>query len=116
MTTSCEAETKAVATASKANTRRAEVGGLAAISRSMAASSNWLSTSQPRRRPSQGSSKRSISGAQRNLKVYGRPTRLRKPMVATSMPSTLSQACIACPVSASGSPEAKPSTVTTAAR
>lgn len=33
-------------------------------------------------------------------------------MVARSMPSAVSQACIACPVSASGSPEAKPSSVT----
>ncbi|GIX51108.1 hypothetical protein QMTAC487_12910 [Sphaerotilus sp. FB-3] len=37
-------------------------------------------------------------------------------MVATSMPSRLSQACIACPVSASGSPEAKPSISTAASR
>ena len=37
-------------------------------------------------------------------------------MVAMSSPSTLSQACIAWPVSASGSPEAKPSSVTTTSR
>ena len=37
-------------------------------------------------------------------------------MVATSMPSRLSQACIACPVNASGSPEAKPSISTAASR
>ena len=37
-------------------------------------------------------------------------------MVAMSMPSTVSQACIACPVSASGRPEAKPSSVTAASR
>ena len=37
-------------------------------------------------------------------------------MVATSSPSRLSQACMAWPVSASGSPEAKPRTVTTASR
>jgi hypothetical protein len=37
-------------------------------------------------------------------------------MVATSSPSIDSQACIAWPVSASGSPEAKPSTTTTTAR
>ena len=37
-------------------------------------------------------------------------------MVATSRPSMLSQACIAWPVSASGKPEAKPSTSTTASR
>src|SRR5690349_19260913 len=34
-------------------------------------------------------------------------------MVAMSSPSTLSHACMACPVSASGSPDAKPSSVTT---
>ena len=44
--------------------------------------------------------------------MYGRPTRLRKPIVAMSMPSAVSQACIAWPVSASGRPEAKPRTVT----
>ena len=37
-------------------------------------------------------------------------------MVAMSTPSTLSQACRAWPVSASGRPEAKPSTVTTSRR
>ena len=37
-------------------------------------------------------------------------------MVATSSPSMLSQACIAWPVSASGNPEAKPSTSTTKSR
>ena len=37
-------------------------------------------------------------------------------MVAMSMPSALSQACIAWPVSASGRPEAKPSTVTANSR
>ncbi len=37
-------------------------------------------------------------------------------MVAMSMPSAVSQACIAWPVSASGRPEAKPSTVTATSR
>ena len=37
-------------------------------------------------------------------------------MVAMSTPSTLSQACSAWPVSASGSPLAKPSTATTSRR
>jgi hypothetical protein len=57
-----------------------------------------------------------MSGAHRNLKVYGKPTRLRKPMVAMSTPSALSHACIAWPVRASGRPEAKPRTVTATSR
>ncbi len=69
MTTSCEAETKATSTASSAKTRIESVGDVAASANSTPASASWVSTSQPRRRPSQGSSKRSISGAQRNLKV-----------------------------------------------
>ena len=39
-----------------------------------------------------------------------------KPMAATSKPEVDSHACMAWPVSANGKPEAKPSTVTTAAR
>jgi hypothetical protein len=41
---------------------------------------------------------------------------LRKPIVAMSTCSTLSQACIAWPVSASGSPDANASKVTTIRR
>ena len=69
MTTSCDAETKATATASSANSRIDADGLVAASAHSAAASASWVSTSQPRRRPSQGRSKRSISGAHRNLKV-----------------------------------------------
>ncbi len=69
MTTSCDAEMKATATAINANACVAPVGEMPAISTSAAASSNCVSTSQPRRRPSHGRSKRSISGAHRNLKV-----------------------------------------------
>jgi hypothetical protein len=41
---------------------------------------------------------------------------LRNPMVAMSTCSMLSHACIACPVSASGSPDAKASSITTTSR
>ncbi len=69
MTTSCEAEAKATATATSANRCSAPDGEVCESSHSRPASPSWVSTSQPRRRPSQGRSKRSISGAQRNLKV-----------------------------------------------
>src|SRR5256885_2224468 len=116
MTTSCDAEMNATSTASSANTRVAWPGEVADIHSSAPASASSVITSQLRRRPSHGSSKRSISGAQRNLKVYGSPTMLRKPMVAMSTPSAVSQACMAWPVSASGRPEAKPRRVTTVRR
>ncbi len=69
MTTSCDADTKATSTASSAKLRVAAVGEVSAIHSSAPPSASWVSTSQPRRRPSQGGSKRSISGAHRNLKV-----------------------------------------------
>jgi hypothetical protein len=69
MTTSCEADMKATATASSAKARVALLGDVAASSKSVPPSASCVSTSQPRLRPSQGRSKRSISGAHRNLKV-----------------------------------------------
>ena len=60
---------KATATAIKANARVASVGEMEASSTSAPAIKSCVNTSQPRRRPSQGRSKRSIKGAHRNLKV-----------------------------------------------
>ena len=60
---------KATATASNANARKALLGDVLDSRNSANASASCVSTSQPRRRPSSGRSKRSISGAHRNLKV-----------------------------------------------
>ena len=55
--------------ASRAKAASELEGGVDAIQVSAPASASWVMTSQPRRRPSHGGSNRSISGAQRNLKV-----------------------------------------------
>jgi hypothetical protein len=59
----------ATATAISAKACVAPLGEMPAIVNSAAASASCVNTIQPRRRPSQGRSKRSISGAHRNLKV-----------------------------------------------
>jgi hypothetical protein len=60
---------KATATASSAKLRIAPCGDVAASASRASESRAWVTASQPRRRPSSGSSNRSINGAQRNLKV-----------------------------------------------
>jgi hypothetical protein len=55
-----------------------------------------------------------MAGDHRNFHVYGIPTRVKMPMVERSTPSTVIHACSVWPVSASGSPEEKPSSAMTA--
>ena len=74
-----------------------------------AASSSCVISSHARRRPRNDGSNRSSSGAQTNLKVYGRPASANTPIVRMSMPSTVSQACSVPEDSASGRPLANPS-------
>ena len=69
MTMSCEADNTASATANNAKPRVAAVGEVAAMATTTKATANWVMTSHARRRPSQGGSKRSMSGAHKNLKV-----------------------------------------------
>ena len=69
MTMSSEADRNATSTAITANSTVLCAGDTAAIHISTPAMASWISTIQPRRRPRNGSSKRSISGAHRNLKV-----------------------------------------------
>ena len=71
---SCDAERKAIATASAAMALIEVCGSNRAIRKQAAASSTWKAKIHARRRPSQRGSKRSSSGAQTNLKVYGSPT------------------------------------------
>jgi len=78
------------------------------------ARASWVRKSQPRRRPRNGGTKRSMNGDHRNFQVYGRPTSVKKPMVARLTPSTVIHACSVPPVRASGNPEAKPSRKMTA--
>jgi hypothetical protein len=49
-----------------------------------------------------------MTGDQKNFNVYGIPTRLKRPIVRMSTPSTVSQACNVPLVKARGSPEANP--------
>jgi hypothetical protein len=52
--------------------------------------------------------KRSRIGAQRNLRVYGKPTRVKRPMVERSTPSSFIQAWRTERVSRSGTPQENP--------
>jgi hypothetical protein len=79
-------------------------------------SSTWATSIQPRRRPSMGSVNRSRSGDQRNLRVYGSPTRAMKPMTVRSTPSSVIHACSTVMVRRSGSPQLKPITPATSIR
>jgi len=66
---SCDADRKATVNASSAKARSDSRGDVAARANSATASASCVSTIQPRRRQRPDRSKRSISGAQRNLKV-----------------------------------------------
>ncbi len=72
-TMSWVAETKATTTAPAATMSGAATGFWKPRKRIAAASSNWVASSQPRRRPSQresrGTSRASTTGAQRNFSV-----------------------------------------------
>ena len=52
-------------------------GSITAYNRNAAASSVWNSRIQPRRRPNNGSVKRSSAGAHRNFNVYGNCTQVK---------------------------------------
>jgi hypothetical protein len=78
------------------------------INANPAATAICVTSIQPRRRPNQGRVIRSITGAQRNFRLYGRPTSVNIPMVFRSTPATVNQACRVPDVSARGSPEANP--------
>ena len=78
---------------------------IAAMTRKRAA---WVTSIHPRRRPRNGGTNRSISGDQRNLNVYGRPTREKIPITVRSTFSDVIHACRVVPVRASGIPEENP--------
>src|SRR5659263_120832 len=82
---------------------------IAAMTRMRAA---WVTSIHPRRRPRNGGTNRSISGDQRYLNVYGRPTREKIPITVKSTFSDAIHACRVEPVSARGIPEEKPSSRT----
>ena len=96
-TTSWLAERNTSSVASTESVTRlppAAFGPVAAIATSTIANSAWVSSSQPRRRPSvrPNTAQRSMAGAHRNLKVYGSVTRLKSPIFRTSMSSEDSHA------------------------
>src|SRR6185369_11659673 len=79
----------------------------------------WAMAAQPRRlpsRPSQGGTKRSMSGDQRNLKVQGAWARVIKPTTRISMPIRRIQSGMAVRTRANGRPEENERSVTEAVR
>ena len=66
---SCDAEKNATITAISASAMIAFFGDAPPIAAMPAISSSWVITIQPRRRPSNGGTKRSMKGAHRNLSV-----------------------------------------------
>ena len=105
---SCEAVKNAVQTASPATSHGAALGSKLPITPTLTRITSWVSSIQPRRRPPQGKEKRSITGAQTNLKLNGRCTQAKKPIVAMSTSNVSSHAVIVLPVSGFGSPDEKP--------
>jgi len=113
-TMSCDAEMKAVASASAPSSHVWSRGDIIAMAAIDTARATCVTRSQPRRRPRNGGTKRSIAGAQRNFHVYGTPASVTMPMVVRSTPSTVIHACSVLNVSARGRPEEKPRNVMTA--
>jgi hypothetical protein len=85
-----------------------------------AISMTWVSSSQPRRRPSRrvstGTSSASTAGDQKTFAQYGAPTAANRPMVLMSTPLSVIQACSVWPASENGSPAEKPSSSTISTR
>ena len=80
------------------------------------ASATCATAIQPRRRPQNGSRKRSMSGDQRNLKVHGACARVKSPTTRMSTPIERIQSGIAIQTSPSGSPDENDSATTAATR
>ena len=95
MTMSWLAEKKATRRAKNAVPAGFSAGLVDAMATIDAISAAWVAMAQPRRRPSSrprtGSVIRSITGAHRNLNVYGVLTREKRPMAVSETPSILSQ-------------------------
>jgi hypothetical protein len=91
-------------------------GSVEAIAAMPANNAACVAIIHPRLRPSHGGTNRSMNGAQRNFKVYGRPTSVKIPMVRRSTSATVSHAWRVPAVSASGRPDENPSGSITAMR
>ena len=109
---SCVAEPKATSSAHQIIGRKPALGSFSAMPMSPTITTPCASSSQPRRRPSKvvsgGSGSRSTSGAHTHLNAYARPTQLRKPMVARSMPASRKRKLSVPRTSSSGNPAEKP--------
>ena len=75
---------------------------------------HWVISIQPRRLPKNLGIKRSMTGAHRNLNVYGNPVKENKATVWISILVVASHACKVLDESAMGIPEEKLSNSTTA--
>ena len=92
MTTSCEALKNAMTMALTASSRSPMPGSCRDIAAMATSSAIWVMSSHPLRRPRNGGTYRSMTGAQSHFREYGSPTRLKRPMVVRSMFSTRIQA------------------------
>ena len=107
---SCEAAAKEIPSAS-ANivTMEGEASAAAARPSPPRARASWQITIQPRRRPSSGGTKRSISGDQRNFSVQGSCVSVSSPTQRRSVPEERSQSGSAIQIRPRGRPDAKDS-------
>jgi hypothetical protein len=112
MTMSWLADRNATMTATNAAVHGLTPGSVKPSPRIASASASWITNAQPRRRPSlvvtPGSGRRSISGAQRNLKLYEKRTSVKSPIAVSDTPTSASRNDSVAPVSASGSPLENP--------
>src|SRR5277367_2750870 len=104
---SCDADRNATSSATPPSTYGALTGEQYPITPMQTARDNWYINIQPRRRPNSGGKYRSSTGAHRNFRMYGKATRLKRPMVLISRPEWVIQACSVKPVRLKGNPEAK---------
>jgi hypothetical protein len=108
MIISWEALKKVTRNATKATTHGLFEGDVRPSQQITSTSMIWETSIHPRRRPRKGRVNLSRKGAQRNLTVYGRPTRAIKPITVRSTPSSFIQACKTEMVSRSGRPQENP--------
>src|SRR6185436_6788235 len=113
---SWEADSTATASASAASRPGAATGSTAPIAAIAAISATCSASIQPRRRPRNGSSIQSNTGAHTNLNVYASPIALSVAIRPRSTPADTSHAWSVLPVRYSGNPDEKPSTNSTAIR
>jgi hypothetical protein len=115
-TTSCDADSTATPIASAASSSGSLPGSTVPMNAIAAISPICVASTQPRRRPRNGHTNRSSSGAHANLNVYASPTDENAAIWSSGTCSAVSHACSVEPVRYSGSPDENPSRNSTAIR